>query len=91
MLHGHEPLTIVTAAEKMAADGKYELAASLLEPSVVRFGPSPSPKLSGSSTSNSLKNIRTPTRSNTFFTRPKLASRPRPWLPQANDQPALHA
>jgi glyoxylase-like metal-dependent hydrolase (beta-lactamase superfamily II) len=29
---------LVTAAEKMAADGKYELAASLLEPSVARFG-----------------------------------------------------
>jgi glyoxylase-like metal-dependent hydrolase (beta-lactamase superfamily II) len=29
---------LVTAAEKMAADGKYELAASLLEPSATRFG-----------------------------------------------------
>jgi hypothetical protein len=28
----------VTAAEKMAADGKYELAASLLETSAARFG-----------------------------------------------------
>jgi glyoxylase-like metal-dependent hydrolase (beta-lactamase superfamily II) len=29
---------VVMAAEKMAADGKYELAASLLEPSATRFG-----------------------------------------------------
>jgi alkyl sulfatase BDS1-like metallo-beta-lactamase superfamily hydrolase len=29
---------LVTAAEKMAADGKYELAASLLEASAARFG-----------------------------------------------------
>jgi glyoxylase-like metal-dependent hydrolase (beta-lactamase superfamily II) len=35
---GRSEKQLVTAAEKMAADGKYELAASLLETSAARFG-----------------------------------------------------
>jgi len=35
---GHSEQQLVAAAEKMAKDGKYELAASLLESSIARFG-----------------------------------------------------